>query len=314
MSKETGQPISPAAVDGQDLGARDLMAIVTEFLRELHPQQARSIDVAPSSRIERDLGIDSLGRTELALRIERAFHMKLPAREMAEAETVSDLAGAGPGPTGGRTKRSQRTPDRRPSDRPRCDRGTYTGRGVGAARSAASGAAAPYRAGGRDHHPLSGEPAIVAKRELARQFLTGPLLRRLGIPFVERYDVSGSLQDARALTDLARKGRVLVVFPEGAFTRRAGLSGFYLGAFKVAAEAGLKIVPGAIRGTRSMFRGEQWFPRRVPLSIEIAEAVAPTGTDFAAILQLRDAVREAILGGCGEPDLGGLAKPEPPPA
>ncbi|WP_034885184.1 AMP-binding protein [Ensifer aridi] len=161
---------------------------------------------------------------------------------------------------------------------------------------------------------LSGEPAIVAKRELARQFLTGPLLRRLGIPFVERYDVSGSLQDARALTDLARKGRVLVVFPEGAFTRRAGLSGFYLGAFKVAAEAGLKIVPGAIRGTRSMLRGEQWFPRRVPLSIEIAEAVAPTGTDFAAILQLRDAVREAILRRCDEPDLGGLAKPEPPPA
>lgn len=161
---------------------------------------------------------------------------------------------------------------------------------------------------------LPGEPAIVAKRDLARQLLTGPLLRRLGIPFVERYDVSASLQDARALTDLARKGRVLVVFPEGTFTRRAGLAGFYLGAFKVAAEAGLKILPGVIRGTRSMLRGEQWFPRRAPLSIEISEAVAPMGTDFAAVLQLRDAVREAILRRCGEPDLGGLAKPEPPPA
>src|SRR6185437_6069356 len=37
---------------------------------------------------------------------------------------------------------------------------------------------------------LPGEPAIVAKRELASQLVAGPLLRRLGIPFVERYDVS----------------------------------------------------------------------------------------------------------------------------
>jgi 1-acyl-sn-glycerol-3-phosphate acyltransferase len=106
---------------------------------------------------------------------------------------------------------------------------------------------------------LPGEPAIVAKRELAEQFIAGSLLRRLGIPFVERYDVSASLQDAEALTRLSREGRVLVFFPEGTFTRQAGLSGFYLGAFKVAAEAAATILPGVIRGTRSMLRGGQWF-------------------------------------------------------
>ena len=82
---------------------------------------------------------------------------------------------------------------------------------------------------------LPGEPAIVAKRELSGQFLAGPLLRRLRIPFVERYDVSGSLADAEALIAHAHQGRTLVFFPEGTFTRRSGLSGFYLGAFKVAA-------------------------------------------------------------------------------
>lgn len=159
---------------------------------------------------------------------------------------------------------------------------------------------------------LPGEPAIVAKRELAGHLLAGPLLRRLGIPFVERHDVSGSLKDARTLTTLAREGRVLVVFPEGTFTRRPGLTGFYLGAFKVAAAAGLAILPGIIRGTRSILRGEQWFPRHGSISVEIADAVAPSGTDFEAVLQLRDAVRDEILSRCGEPDLGGLAKPEPP--
>lgn len=159
---------------------------------------------------------------------------------------------------------------------------------------------------------LPGEPAIVAKRELAEQFITGRLLRRLGIPFVERYDVTGRLQDAEALMELARKGRVLVFFPEGTFTRRAGLSGFYLGAFKVAAEDGLAILPGAIRGTRAMLRSDQWFPRNVPLSIEIGEPITPSGSDFVSILRLRDAVRSAILARCGEPDLGELVKPKQP--
>ena len=156
---------------------------------------------------------------------------------------------------------------------------------------------------------LPGEPAYVAKRELARQIFAGPLLRRLGALFVERYDVSGSLADTEAVIAAARQGRNIVFFPEGTFTRRAGLSGFYLGAFKVAADAGLPVLPGILRGTRSMLRGEQWFPRWTPVSIRIEDAVKPPGTDFASLLQLRDAVRKVVLAHCGEPDLGELVKP-----
>jgi 1-acyl-sn-glycerol-3-phosphate acyltransferase len=156
---------------------------------------------------------------------------------------------------------------------------------------------------------LPGQPAIVAKRELSRQFFAGALLRRLGIPFVERYDVSDSIADAEALIALARQGRTLVFFPEGTFTRRAGLSGFYLGAFKVAAEANLPILPSVIRGTRSMLRGGQWFPRQAAIRVEIGEPIMPSGTDFRSVLQLRDAVRNIMLSHCGEPDLGELIKP-----
>lgn len=105
-------------------------------------------------------------------------------------------------------------------------------------------------------------------------------------------------------------GRTLVFFPEGTFTRRAGLTAFYLGAFKVAAEAGVPVVPGSIRGTRSMLRGEQWFPRWSAISVNFDQPIAPTGTDFAAIVQLRDSARAAVLPHCGEPDLGGLERPE----
>jgi 1-acyl-sn-glycerol-3-phosphate acyltransferase len=155
---------------------------------------------------------------------------------------------------------------------------------------------------------LPGEPVFIAKKEFATQVFAGPFMRRLDVRFVERYDVAASVADAEALTGLARQGRVLVVFPEGTFTRRAGLSGFYLGAFKVACEAGVPVVPGIIRGTRSMLRSDQWFPRWTPLSIHIADAVPPAGGDFASILKCRDAAREAILARCGEPDLGELVR------
>jgi 1-acyl-sn-glycerol-3-phosphate acyltransferase len=158
---------------------------------------------------------------------------------------------------------------------------------------------------------LPGEPAFVAKRELARQTFAGPFLRRLGALFVERYDISGSLADTEAVVAAARQGRNIVFFPEGTFTRRAGLSGFYLGAFKVAADAGLRVLPGILRGTRSMLRGEQWFPRWTPVSIRIEDAIKFSGTDFASLLQLRDAVRNIVLTHCGEPDLGELVKPAP---
>jgi hypothetical protein len=58
-----------------------------------------------------------------------------------------------------------------------------------------------------------------------------------------------------------------------------------------------------------MLRGEQWFPRRAPLSVDILEPIAPSGADFESVLRLRDAVRGAVLARCGEPDLGELTKP-----
>jgi len=60
-------------------------------VHELHPHRIRFVEVLPCSRIERDLGIDSLGRTELILRIERAFHVRLPAQTIGESESVQDL-------------------------------------------------------------------------------------------------------------------------------------------------------------------------------------------------------------------------------
>ena len=61
-----------------------------------------------------------------------------------------------------------------------------------------------------------------------------------------------------------------------------------------------------------MLRSDQWFPRWATLSVQIEDAVVPSGKDFASVLRLRDAARKAVLAACGEPDLEELVKPVPP--
>jgi len=159
---------------------------------------------------------------------------------------------------------------------------------------------------------LPGTPAFVAKKEFESQPFAGSFMRRLGVAFVERFDASASLADADKISGMAREGRLFVFFPEGTFTRRAGLLGFYMGAFKVAADANLPVVPGVLRGVRTLLRGDQWFPRRTAIDVVIEPPIQPAGTDFTAMLALRDAARTAMLRHVGEPDLRDLEKPPAP--
>ncbi len=74
--------------------AQGLIAVVRALVEELYPQRARVIDITQSSRLQQDLGIDSLGRMELILRIERVFQRRLPVSVMGEADTVQDILAA----------------------------------------------------------------------------------------------------------------------------------------------------------------------------------------------------------------------------
>ncbi len=56
------------------------------------PQRLKRGDVTLASRLDRDLGIDSLARTELVLRIERAFQVRLPSPKSPRWRRSRDLA------------------------------------------------------------------------------------------------------------------------------------------------------------------------------------------------------------------------------
>lgn len=145
--------------------------------------------------------------------------------------------------------------------------------------------------------------SFVAKGEFSRSVVPGPYLRHLGALFVERFDLERGIEDARYIVDRVRAGHAPIFFPEGTLSRVPGLMPFRLGAFAVAAEADVPVVPVTIQGARSILRDGQWLPRRGELTLTIGRPIAADGADWAAAVRLRDAVRAEILRQCGEPDL-----------
>ncbi len=150
---------------------------------------------------------------------------------------------------------------------------------------------------------LPGQFSFVAKRELKEHLVSHRYLQSIGAEFVERFDLQRGVEDTERLLRVLRSGQPLGFFPEGTFRRMPGLLPFRMGAFVVAAQAGVPIIPVTIRGTRSMLREGEWLPRRGALTVTISAPIAPQGSDWNAAIALRDAARREILQQCREPDL-----------
>ena len=74
-----------------DETARALIDILNAFLAETRGAGAPVITAHLDSLLERDLGLDSLSRFELWLRVEQAFGIGVDEEKLAEIETARDL-------------------------------------------------------------------------------------------------------------------------------------------------------------------------------------------------------------------------------
>jgi len=152
---------------------------------------------------------------------------------------------------------------------------------------------------------LPGYIRFIAKAELAKYFYNRIPLKHIHTEFVDRDDTRKSIEDTHRLSNILKAGNTLMFFAEGTFTRAPGLRPFHLGAFAVAAEAKVSVIPIAIRGTRSILRSDSWFPHHGSIHIDIGEAIAPAyeNDTWHVAMELRKRSRDFILRHCGEPDL-----------
>ena len=69
----------------------ELLALLRDLVYELHPSLRGRVEVGLDSRLDRDLGLDSLTRMELMARLETHYGVGLPVRLVAEADTPRDV-------------------------------------------------------------------------------------------------------------------------------------------------------------------------------------------------------------------------------
>ena len=140
---------------------------------------------------------------------------------------------------------------------------------------------------------LPPEFAFVIKKEMVRVPLAGPLLKRLGSQFVERFDRHKGATDARRVLKLAATGQSLMFFPEGTFDENRRIGKFLGGAFTTAARAQMPVVAVAIHGTRDVMPPGSASIHRLPIKVEILAVLA---ADEARVTS-----RELIAQAVGDP-------------
>jgi acyl carrier protein len=87
--------MTPAIQRAPEEATARLLRVVLTLVEETHPARASRISL--SSHLERDLGLDSLARVELLLRLGNEFKTTLPDAALTEAETPHDLLRLIPG-------------------------------------------------------------------------------------------------------------------------------------------------------------------------------------------------------------------------
>jgi putative phosphoserine phosphatase/1-acylglycerol-3-phosphate O-acyltransferase len=87
----------------------------------------------------------------------------------------------------------------------------------------------------------------VGKKELARDPIMGTAGRFFDMVYIDRSDTARAVETLRQVNELAQQGLSVLVAPEGTRSRTGELGPFKKGAFRIAMDTGLPIVPIVIR-------------------------------------------------------------------
>jgi 1-acyl-sn-glycerol-3-phosphate acyltransferase len=122
---------------------------------------------------------------------------------------------------------------------------------------------------------------FMAKRELFDHRFTGPLMRSLHHIEVDRGEGVASYHEA---VRYLRAGEAVGIFPEATISRSFQVKELKTGAVRIAADAGVPLLPVVMWGTHRMITKDhpKDFSRGKTIAISVGEPLHPTGEDPVA--------------------------------
>src|ERR671915_2378115 len=135
----------------------------------------------------------------------------------------------------------------------------------------------------------------LSKAELFRIPIMGWMMWLVGDIPVKRGFGPSAVEAMERCRDALRKRVSVMIFPEGARSKTADLLPFKDGAFRLAIEAGVPILPLALWGTGTALPKHGWRFGRSPAEVRVLEPVETAGLTLADVPSLKARVRERII-------------------
>ena len=135
---------------------------------------------------------------------------------------------------------------------------------------------------------------FMAKRELFDHRVSGPIMRACRHIEVDRADGEASATEALRLL---RDGELVGIFPEATISRAMEIKELKTGAVRIAAAAGVPLIPVVLWGTQRMMTKDHAkdFSRGKAIAIRVGEPLPVTGDDpVAETAVLRASLQELL--------------------
>jgi 1-acyl-sn-glycerol-3-phosphate acyltransferase len=142
---------------------------------------------------------------------------------------------------------------------------------------------------------------FVAKAELESAPFLGPALKRSPSVFVDKSHPRRSLESIRRAGEQIRSGSSVLVFPEGQRSYSGHLGRFMKGAFLLALESGVPLVPVTLVDAAAVFDESRWVSRPGTVHVVIGDPIPLENVTRKDIPRLMDMAREAIA--CELPEI-----------
>ncbi len=136
---------------------------------------------------------------------------------------------------------------------------------------------------------------FIAKAKLKWVFFISLGMWATGHIFVKRGRWKSSGKALGTAARECRKGAWLLLFPEGTRVEGDASIPWKTGAFRVAIDAQVPVVPVVIRHARRLWPTEELVPRSGTITVEFLEPVETTGMEPKAYGPLRNRVRDAVI-------------------
>lgn len=112
---------------------------------------------------------------------------------------------------------------------------------------------------------------------------------------VERGTRKSALQAMRRCREILARNVSVIIFPEGTRSTNSDMLPFKDGAFRLAIDAGVPILPLAVTGTATALRKHDWRVHPADAEVRVLEPVETAGLTHQDITILRERVRDLIL-------------------